>query len=150
MIFKVPNNQKHSMILWEWIYFYWGNKMFLCSYSNEIHPILFYFSLYIPINEKTYERQVVKNGQDYDWTICLDETKEIFKTLFLIGPKEVQETSDMVFPLFFWSFLRPHLVEGALLMEEGTRWADCKKPKWSWTGNAFSGWITWCCSTKIF
>lgn len=31
----------------------------------------------------------------------LDETKEIFKTLFLIGPKAIQESSDMVFSLFF-------------------------------------------------
>lgn len=67
------------------------------------YPKFFYFSFYIPINYGlwTYGRKVVKNGQDYDCTIFLDETKEIFKPLFLIGPKAVQESCDMVFPLFF-------------------------------------------------
>lgn len=40
---------------------------------------------------------MVKNGQDYDWTIFSDETKKVFKSLFLIGPKAVQESSDVLF-----------------------------------------------------
>lgn len=57
---------------------------------------------------------MVKNGQDYDWTIFLDETKEVFKTLFLIGPKAVQESRDILclkqgFPLVFLKFRSPSL-----------------------------------------
>lgn len=40
---------------------------------------------------------MVKNEQDYDWTIFLDEMKKVFKSLFLIGPKAVQESSDVLF-----------------------------------------------------
>ena len=47
--------------------------------------------------------------------------------LLLTGPKAAQESSDMFFPLCFWSCFHPHLVENALLMEEGTRGAVAAK-----------------------
>lgn len=47
--------------------------------------------------------------------------------LFLTGPKAAQESSDMFFPLCFWSCLHPHSVESARLMEEGTRGAVTAK-----------------------